>query len=48
MILAPNEMKAAADEKKGCALCLETVKLDPNLFKIGHTKARYTLNLSRR
>jgi hypothetical protein len=48
MILAPNEMKAAADDKKGAAVCLETVKLDPNLYKIGHTKARNTLNLSHR
>ena len=40
MILAPNEMKAAADDKKAGAACLEKVELDTNIFKLGHTKAR--------
>lgn len=40
MILAPNEMKACADEQKATKICLETVKLDADLYRIGHTKAR--------
>ena len=40
MILAPNEMKAASDDKKAAAACLDFVKLDPDLYRVGHTKAR--------
>ena len=40
MILAPNEMKAQTDEQKACKVCLEVIKLDEQLFRIGHTKAR--------
>jgi len=38
MILAPNEMKAASDDKKAAAACLDFVKLDPDLYRVGHTK----------
>ncbi len=40
MILAPNEMKAEPDERKAGKVCLETIKLDPDWYRIGHTKAR--------
>ena len=40
MILAPNEMKAEPDERKAGKICLETIKLDPDWYRIGHTKAR--------
>lgn len=40
MILAPNEMKSEPDERKASKLCLETIKLDPDWYRIGHTKAR--------
>lgn len=40
MILAPNEMKVEPDERKATKICLETVKLDADLYRIGHTKAR--------
>lgn len=46
MILAPNEMKVIPDERKASQVCLETVKLDPDLYRIGHTKARNRLNPS--
>jgi len=40
MILAPNEMKAEPDERKSAGLCLNAVQLDPELYRLGHTKAR--------
>ena len=40
MILAPNEMKAETNEQKSCKVCLEVINLDPELYRIGHTKAR--------
>ena len=40
MILAPNEMKAESDERKSAKVCLEVIQLDPELYRIGHTKAR--------
>ena len=40
MILAPNEMKAEPDERKSAKVCLETIQLDSELYRIGHTKAR--------
>jgi len=43
MILAPNEMKAEPDERKSAKVCLETIQLDPELYRIGHTKARSQL-----
>ena len=47
MILAPNEMKACAEEQKATKICLETIKLDPELYRIGHTKARNPLQNER-
>lgn len=44
MILAPNEMKAEPDERKAGKICLETIKLDPDWYRIGHTKARNFIN----
>ena len=40
MILAPNEMKVEPDERKASKICLETIKLEADLYRIGHTKAR--------
>jgi myosin heavy chain 6/7 len=40
MILAPNEMKAEPDERKAAKICLEKIALDPEWYRIGHTKAR--------
>lgn len=40
MILAPATMAAEADPKMAAAKCLEEVKLDPESYRIGHTKAR--------
>ena len=39
-ILEPNVTKNVEDEKKASANLLEAVKLDENLFRLGHTKAR--------
>jgi myosin heavy subunit len=41
MILAPKQMQSAADEKEACKRCLEEVQLDPDRFRLGHTKARF-------
>lgn len=43
MILAPAEMTAQKDPKKAAAICFELNQLDPDLYRIGHTKARYKL-----
>ena len=40
MILAPNEMKAESNEQKSARVCLEKIKLDTELYRLGHTKAR--------
>lgn len=40
MILAPNEMKSEPDDRKAAKLCLEKIALDPEWYRIGHTKAR--------
>lgn len=40
MILAPAIMQAEKDPKNAAAKCLESVNLDPDLYRIGHTKAR--------
>lgn len=39
MILAPAIMSAESDPKTAAAKCLETVGLDPDNYRIGHTKA---------
>ena len=39
-ILEPNVTKNVEDDKKASGNLLEVVKLDENLFRLGHTKAR--------
>lgn len=41
MILAPAEMTAEKDQKKAAQKCFDVVGLDPDMYRIGHTKARY-------
>lgn len=40
MILAPATMAAEKDPKEAARKCLEEVGLDPDSYRIGHTKAR--------
>lgn len=40
MILAPVAMAKEKDPKEAARRCLEEVKLDPETYRIGHTKAR--------
>lgn len=40
MILAPAIMVAESEPKNAAAKCLESVGLDPESYRIGHTKAR--------
>lgn len=40
MILAPALMTAEKDPKKAAAKCFESIGLDPESYRIGHTKAR--------
>lgn len=42
MILAPAIMTAEKDPKEAARKCLEAVNLDPESYRIGHTKARTT------
>lgn len=39
MILAPAVMTAESDPKNAAAKCLEEIQLDPESYRIGHTKA---------
>lgn len=39
MILAPAIMAAESDPKTAAAKCLLEVQLDPESYRIGHTKA---------
>ena len=32
-------MKEAEDDKKAAAICLDAIKLDPEKYRIGNTKA---------
>lgn len=41
MLLAPAEMTAAKNQKDAAQKCFDAVKLDPDMYRIGHTKARY-------
>lgn len=38
MILEAKKMKAADDDKKATSLCLEELQLDPDKYRMGHTK----------
>lgn len=40
MILAPALMTAEKDQKKAAQKCFDSVGLDPDSYRIGHTKAR--------
>lgn len=40
MILAPAIMTAEKDQKKAAQKCFEEIGLDPDSYRIGHTKAR--------
>ncbi|CAD7085898.1 unnamed protein product [Hermetia illucens] len=44
MILAPAIMTAEKDPKKAAAKCLESIGLDPESYRIGHTKAGIKFN----
>lgn len=39
MILAPAAMAAQKEPKNGAAKCFEEIGLDPDSYRIGHTKA---------
>lgn len=39
MILAPATMANESDPKTAAAKCLQEVELDPESYRIGHTKA---------
>lgn len=40
LILAPAIMQSEKDPKKSAGACLESTKLDPDFYRLGHTKAR--------
>lgn len=40
MILAPAAMTAEKDPREAAKKCLELNELDPESYRIGHTKAR--------
>jgi myosin heavy chain 6/7 len=40
MILAPAIMQAESDPKVAAAKCLEAVELDPESYRVGHTKVQ--------
>ncbi|KAG8276902.1 Belongs to the TRAFAC class myosin-kinesin ATPase super [Homalodisca vitripennis] len=46
MILAPATMAAEADPKIAASKCLEEIKLDPESYRIGHTKACPRIDIS--
>lgn len=39
-ILAPTEMYNEKEPKNAAKLCFDKIGLDPDLYRIGHTKAR--------
>lgn len=41
MILAPAAMAAQSDPKVSAAKCFEECALDPDSYRIGHTKASW-------
>lgn len=46
MILDPAQMTKEKDPKKAAGKCLETVGLDPDMYRIGHTKAGFLFNMN--
>lgn len=47
MILAPAIMTAEPDPKKAGAKCLESVQLDPESYRIGHTRVNSNYSITR-
>jgi len=43
MILAPATMAAQSDPKIAAAKCFEEIGLDPDSYRIGHTKASWRI-----
>jgi len=43
MILAPAVMAAQSDPKIAAAKCFEEIGLDPDSYRIGHTKASWRI-----
>lgn len=41
MILAPATMAAEKEAKEAARKCLEEIGLDPDSYRVGHTKARF-------
>lgn len=46
MILDPAQMAKEKDPKKAAGKCLESVGLDPDMYRIGHTKAGLLFNIT--
>lgn len=44
MILNPAGMANEPDPKKAAAACFESIALDPDSYRIGHTKASWKKN----
>lgn len=44
MILAPATMAREKEAKEAARKCLEEIQLDPDGYRVGHTKARGILN----
>ena len=42
MILAPALMKKAKEDNDATKVCLEAIELDPEKFRMGHTKVAST------
>jgi len=42
-ILAPAAVDKAKEPKDAAAAVLESTGLDPDMYRLGHTKARFTL-----
>lgn len=45
MIIAPQIMTNEKDQKKAAQKCFDSVGLDPDMYRIGHTKARIFFDL---
>lgn len=45
MILDPAQMTKEKDPKKAAGKCLESVGLDPDMYRIGHTKAGFIFKI---
>lgn len=45
-ILAPALMQTEKDVKKAAGGCLDSIKLDPDLYRLGHTKVNHLNTIS--